>query len=98
MKLNIPYRALDISDRFFKALDFLKDKRRIKGLQTFTREFGLNYGNMNTLKHNRDKRTFRVEYLAYLAERYGVSCEWLLLGTGPMFTQRYSRNEESLNP
>ena len=98
MKLNIPDRALDISDRFFEALDVLKDQRRIKGLQTFTKEFGLNYGNMNTLKHNRDKRTFRVEYLAYLAEKYGVSCEWLLLGTGPMFIQRYSRTEESPNP
>ncbi len=98
MKLNIPDRALDISDRFFKALDVLKDQRRIKGLQTFTREFGLNYGNMNTLKHNRDKRTLRVEHLAYLAEGYGVSCEWLLLGTGPMFIRKSSRNEEYLNP
>ena len=42
MKLNIPDRALDISNRFFKALDILKDQRRIKGLQTFTKEFGLN--------------------------------------------------------
>ena len=25
MKLNIPDRALDISDRFFKALDVLKE-------------------------------------------------------------------------
>lgn len=72
MKLNIPDCALDISDRFFKALDVLKEQRKIKGLQTFTKEFGLNYGNMNTLKHNRDKRTFRIEYLAYLAE--GVWC------------------------
>lgn len=98
MKLSIPDCALDISDRFFKALDVLKDQRKIRGLQTFTREFDLNYGNMNTLKHNRDKRTFRVEYLAYLAERYDVSCEWLLLGTGPMFIQKSSRNEESQNP
>ena len=61
MKLNIPDCALDISDRFFKALDVLKEQRKIKGLQTFTKEFGLNYGNMNTLKHNRDKRTFHIE-------------------------------------
>jgi hypothetical protein len=44
MKLNIPDCALDISDRFFKALDVLKEQRKIKGLQTFTKEFGLNYG------------------------------------------------------
>ena len=35
MKLNIPDCALDISDRFFKA------QRKIKGLQTFTKEFEL---------------------------------------------------------
>ena len=82
MKLNIPDRALDISNRFFKALDILKDQRRIKGLQTFTKEFGLNYGNMNTLKHNRDKRTFRVEYLAYLAEKYGGHANGYCLAPG----------------
>lgn len=30
MKLNIPDCALDISDRFFKALDVLKEQRKLK--------------------------------------------------------------------
>lgn len=98
MNLNIPDRAIEISRRFFKAIDVLKTERKIRGLQTFTRMHGLNYGNINTMKHNLDRRTFRIEYLAYLAEDFGVSCEWLLLGTGPMFKQRSSRNEESQFP
>lgn len=98
MNLNIPNTALEISNRFFQALDVLKGQRKIRGLQTFTKRYGLNYGNMNTLKHNLDRRTFRVEYLAYLARDFGISCEWLLLGTGPMFTQKCSRIEESPIP
>lgn len=76
---------------------FSKNREKLKAYRLLQKEFGLNYGNMNTLKHNRDKRTFRIEYLAYLAEGYGVSCEWLLLGTGPMFTQTCSKSEESQN-
>lgn len=96
--LTIPDKALEISSRFFKAIDVLKDQRKIRGLQTFTRKYGLNYGNMNTLKHNIDKRTLRVEYLAYLSEGFGVSCDWLLLGIGPMFRQTCSKSGESRNP
>lgn len=98
MSLNIPNSALEISGRFFKAIEVLKNERKIRGLQTFTRMHGINYGNMVTLKHNLDRRTFRIEYLAYIAEDFGVSCEWLLLGKGPMFIQRSSKNEESPFP
>lgn len=98
MNLNIPNRALEISGRFFKAIEVLRDERKIRGLQTFTKLHGINYGNMNSLKHNLDKRTFRVEYLSYLAEDFGISCEWLLLGYGPMFIRRRSKTEESPNP
>lgn len=93
MNLNIPSRALEISERFFKAIDALKSKGEIKGLQTFTKMHGLNYGNINTMKHNLTRRTFRIEYLSYIAEDFGVSCEWLLLGKGDMFTQKRSKNE-----
>lgn len=98
MNLKIPNLAIEISGRFFKAIDVLKDEKKIRGLQTFTKMHGLNYGNINTMKHNLDRRTFRIEFLAYLAEDFGVSCEWLLLGKGPMFKQRCSRNEESPSP
>lgn len=76
---------LAIADRFFYAIDVLSERKVIRGLQTFTRRHGINYGNMNTLKNNRNRWALKTEYLAFLAQDYGVSCEWLLLGNGDMF-------------
>lgn len=77
---------LAIADRFFFALEVLAQRKVIRGLKTFTRMHGINYGNMNTIKNNRGRCALKTEYLAFLAQDYGVSCEWLLLGNGEMFT------------
>lgn len=82
---NIGDVELAIADRFFHALEVLAERKVIRGLQTFTRRHGINYGNMNTLKNNRDRWALKTEYLSFLAQDYGVSCEWLLLGNGEMF-------------
>lgn len=74
-----------IAERFFYALQVLKERKVIRGIQTFTKRHNLNQGNMATLKNNKEKYSLRTEYLAFLAEDYGVSCEWLLLGNGEMF-------------
>ena len=76
---------LAIADRFFYAIEVLADRKVIRGLQTFTKRHQINYGNMNTLKNNRNRWALKTEYLAFLAQDYGVSCEWLLLGNGEMF-------------
>lgn len=93
--LTISETALGITDRFFEALDVLKQQKKIRGLQTFTREHGISYGKVNTLKNNRTVRSLKPEYLAFLSRDYGVSCEWLLLGVGYMFKHKYSKIEES---
>lgn len=76
-----------IAERFFFAIDVLRDRKVIRGLATFTKRHKLNYGNMNFLKNNRDKCGLKTEHLAFLTQDYGVSCEWLLLGNGDMFVQ-----------
>ena len=76
---------LAIADRFFYALEVLAERKVIRGLQTFTKRHRINYGNMNTLKNNRNRWALKTEYLAFLAQDYGVSCDWLLLGNGEMF-------------
>ena len=84
---NINDTELAIADRFFFAIEELSRRKVIRGLQTFTRRFDINYGNMNTLKNHRDRWALKTEYLAFLAQAYGVSCEWLLLGNGDMFVE-----------
>jgi len=93
--LSISETGIEISQRFFLAIETLKHQKRIRGLQTFTRKHGLNYGNMNTLKNHITTRSLKPEYLAFICEDYGISCEWLLLGKGDMFIQISSKNEES---
>jgi len=90
--LKIPEDGQQISKRFFLALETLKVQGKIRGLKTFTDRHNLNYGNMNTLRSNVDKRTLRVEYLAYIVKDFGVSSDWLLLGIGDMFKQKSSKN------
>lgn len=92
MKEIIEDTERTIADRFFYALEILARRKVIRGLQTFTRRHGLNYGNMNTLKNNRDKHYLRTYHLAFLVQDYGVSCEWLLLGNGEMFTKNSPAN------
>ena len=78
---------LAIAERFFFAMEDLTRKKVIRGLQTFTRRHGINYGNMNMVKNNRNRWALKTEYLAFLAQDYGVSCEWLLLGNGEMYVK-----------
>lgn len=79
-----------INKRFFHTLDVLRQMRKIRGLQTFTKEHGLNYWNFTTLKNN-PTGFLHPEYLKWLVEDYDVSAEYLLLGTGCMFN--YSKSQ-----
>lgn len=72
----------DVIRRFFEALYLLKEKHIIRGKQTFTRRYGINRWNMNTLEKNLQSDIFQAAWLTYLVRDYGVSAEWLLTGRG----------------
>lgn len=73
--------------RFFQALQYLKDQRIIRGKQTFTRRFGINRWNMNTVEKEPSRDQFQTAWLNYLVTEYGVSAEWLLTGRGAIMSQ-----------
>ena len=64
--------------RFFEALYRLKDDGKIRGKQTFTREFDINRWNLNKLEKNLASDIFQPAWLTYIVKEYKVSASWLL--------------------
>lgn len=71
-----------IIGRFFEALAYLKERKVIRGKQTFTRAHDINRWNMNTLQKDMSRDIFQPAWLTYLVNDYGVSATWLLTGRG----------------
>lgn len=71
--------------RFFDALQRLKEDRKIRGKQTFTRDHNINRWNMNTLEKDPSRDIFQPAWLTYLVNDYGVSPQWLLTGRGDFY-------------
>lgn len=84
---NIAREGIGVTERFFQAIDMLKEKKVIRGLQTFTREYDINRWNMNSVKWEPEKRFLKTEWIVYLCRDYYVSPEWLILGKGKVFTE-----------
>ena len=76
-----------IVSRYFIALRKLKERRIIRGKQTFTARYGINRWNMNFLEKNQESDIFQPAWLTYLVRDYGVSPLWLLTGDGPFFSE-----------
>lgn len=71
--------------RFFDALRRLKDDRRIRGKQTFTRMYGIDRWNLNKLEKEPDRDIFQVAWLTHLVRDFDVSPMWLLTGFGDFY-------------
>lgn len=76
----------EISKRFFKALEYLKEEKLIRGRQTFTSKYGINRRNLYQLEENLEKDIFQSAWLTYLVRDYNISAHWLLTGEGTVFT------------
>ena len=77
-----------IVKRFFEALYRLKQDRKIRGKQTFTREYGINRWNLNTLEKEPARDIFQVSWLTFLVRDYDVSPMWLLTGFGDFYQNK----------
>lgn len=68
--------------RFYNALKFLKSRKIIRGINTFTNRYNINRWNLITQMKNPERDMFQVAWLSYLVNDYGISAEWLLTGNG----------------
>lgn len=71
-----------IVERFFEALQFLKENGTIRGEHTFVTKYGINNQNLYQLKQDMTRKIFNPCWLTYLVRDYGVSADWLLTGEG----------------
>lgn len=78
--------SVRITERFFDAIQILKQYKALRGKQTFTRRYGINQRNFWQLEKDKSKDIMQIAWLKYLCEDYGVSAEWLLTGKGKIFT------------
>jgi hypothetical protein len=76
-----------IIERFFEALYDLKEKKVIRGKQTFTRRYGINNRNFWLLEQDMSRDMVQLAWFGHLVKDYDVSAEWLLTGKGKMYTK-----------
>lgn len=75
-------------NRFFTAIDTLKEQKAIRGLQTFTNKYDIDRRNLLKMRKDPTTYQFQASWMTYLVKDYGVSPRWLLTGEGQMFGRR----------
>lgn len=99
--MNEPEECLEITVRFFEAIDMIIAQKRMRGLQTFTSKYGLNHRNFCKTKNNILR--IKQEWLTYLVRDFDVSARWLLTGKGRIFSKeiipraKFKRNSPKQN-
>lgn len=85
--MNNP-ESIEIINRFFEAIEYLKSSRTIRGIQTFTNKYGINKRNFYTVRANPESDMFQLIWITYLINDYGISAEWIMTGKGGMLVKR----------
>jgi hypothetical protein len=75
-------------ERFFEAIYDLKEKKVIRGKQTFTRKYNINNRNFWLLEQDKSRDILQLAWLSCLVTDYGISAEWLLTGKGKMYAKK----------
>ena len=80
--------SLEIINRMYEALGFLKERKAIRGIKTFTDRYGIDRRNFISIANSDGRYGIQPGWLTYLVRDYGVSAHWLLTGEGEPFKDK----------
>ena len=89
--MSVSEQGVQITNRFFFAIDTMIKQGRIKSLRQITEMYGINYGNTYTIKKKPEGYILKPELIARLCLDFDISPSWILLGKGNMFNTRKSK-------
>ncbi|MBQ7750322.1 MAG: hypothetical protein IJR77_03755 [Bacteroidales bacterium] len=87
--------AIEITGRFFEAMDYLVAARIVRGYKTVTDLWGIDRRNLAKLKAEPQHRTLKPEYIYYLERDYGISSRWVVTGRGRMLLPSRQTDEQN---
>lgn len=77
--------TIGIMSRFFQAFDAARENKRIRNVEKFCSENGIDKRHLYAQRQELSKGYFEVGWLVPMIRDYGVSSAWLLTGVGEMF-------------
>ena len=77
-----------IINRFFEAIEYLKEERIVEGLNTVTTALDIDRRNLGKIRKEPANKSLRLYWLAGLVETYNISARWLLTGKGKMINDK----------
>ena len=86
--MSVTKQEIEITNRFFHAVEILKKQGKIKSLRQITLMYGLNYGNTYATKKNPELSRLRIDVISNLCLDFDISTEWMLFGIEPMFVSQ----------
>lgn len=76
-----------INNRYFNAVDILRKEKKIRGLGTLARNWGLSRETLSEARSYPENKRLHTEFIYALSKDYNVSLNWLFFGEGEVFTK-----------
>lgn len=92
-KNNTTQAGQQVVMRFYIAINELINRKELRGVQTFTRLYGIDRRAFKTIESNPQRKMFDTGWLHYLVRDFGINAEWLILGKGSMFSKDVPNNK-----
>jgi len=86
-KNNTTQVGQQIVMRFYIAINELINRKELRGVQTFTRLYGIDRRAFKRIEANPQMKSFDCGWLHYIVKDFNVNPDWLLLGKGSMFKE-----------